>query len=221
MALSDKQEKFVLEYIKDLNATAAYKRAGYKCVGRAAENAASRMLGNVGVQAAIQKRLAEQKQDAKIDALRVLREYISVGLADIGDIMDFSGPEPKLKPANEIPEHARRAISSMKVKRYWEGSGEWAKEVEVVEFRLWPKLDALREVAARVEPTNPVIKIDVTSGGKTIEQRDFVRAEAIAEAMRLVGLARPDISGNGSGKSVDTPHPALAARGVPSTNGHH
>jgi phage terminase small subunit len=47
-ALSPKQKRFVDEYLIDTNATAAYKRAGYKCQGRAAENAASRMLGFVG-----------------------------------------------------------------------------------------------------------------------------------------------------------------------------
>jgi phage terminase small subunit len=49
----------VAEYLIDLNAIAAYKRAGYKGTGRAAENAASRMLGYVGVKAAIAAHLAK------------------------------------------------------------------------------------------------------------------------------------------------------------------
>src|SRR5262245_51992495 len=48
-----RQQRFVAEYLIDLNATAAYKRAGYKCRGKAAESASARMLGNVRVRQAI------------------------------------------------------------------------------------------------------------------------------------------------------------------------
>ena len=58
--------------------------------------------------------------------------------------LDFTGDVPRLKPANMIPESARRAISGMKVKRYMEGRGEDAREVEVIEFKLWPKVEAMR-----------------------------------------------------------------------------
>ena len=73
-ALSRKQQAFVREYLLDLNATAAYKRAGYKCTGRAAENAASRMLGFVGVKAAINAALAERNQRTEITADLVVQE---------------------------------------------------------------------------------------------------------------------------------------------------
>jgi hypothetical protein len=50
--LNSKQQRFVQEYLIDLNATAAYKRAGYKCSSDAAAQAhASRLLGNAEVQA--------------------------------------------------------------------------------------------------------------------------------------------------------------------------
>lgn len=57
----------------------------------------------------------------------------------VGEILDFTGDVPKLKPACQIPEHARRAIASVKVKRYVEGTGDKAREVEVTEFTLWNK----------------------------------------------------------------------------------
>jgi phage terminase small subunit len=58
----------VREYLIDLNATAAYKRAGYKGKGRAAQNAASRMLGFVGVDAAIQEAMKERANRLQITA---------------------------------------------------------------------------------------------------------------------------------------------------------
>ncbi len=44
--LTAKQKTFVNEYLVDLNATAAYKRAGYTVRGNAAEANASRLLRN-------------------------------------------------------------------------------------------------------------------------------------------------------------------------------
>lgn len=42
--LSERQKAFIREYLLDLNATAAYKRAGYKCTGKAATAAAQQIL---------------------------------------------------------------------------------------------------------------------------------------------------------------------------------
>lgn len=144
--LTPKQEAFVREYLIDLNATAAYKRAGYKATGNAAEAAASRMLRGVKVAAAIMAAKQERAEDSKITARRVLEEVAGLAFADIGEIMDFSGPEPRLRPANEISPAARRLLSSMKVKRYLDGRGEKAREVEVIEFRMWSKDSALEKL---------------------------------------------------------------------------
>ena len=75
--LTPKQELFVNEYLVDLNATAAYKRAGYKGTGRSAENAASRLLGNVGVQAAIQS-----GKEKRIERTKVDQDYVEEILID-------------------------------------------------------------------------------------------------------------------------------------------
>jgi phage terminase small subunit len=149
--LTAKQERFVQEYLIDLNATAAYKRAGYKAAsGRSAENAASRLLGNVGVQRAIQA--GQQKTIARLQltADHVVDEIRNLAFSDIGDILDFSGEQPKMKPANEISPAARRCISSFKTKRYVEGKGDDAKVVEITEFKLWDKIAALNKLCAHL-----------------------------------------------------------------------
>jgi hypothetical protein len=72
--LTDKQSRFVEEYLLDCNATAVYKRAGYTAQGRAAENAASRLLGNAEVRAAIEagKKARSERTETTID--RVVQE---------------------------------------------------------------------------------------------------------------------------------------------------
>jgi len=48
--LTAKQRRFADEYLIDLNATAAYKRAGYAGDGHGAEVNASRLLSNAEVE---------------------------------------------------------------------------------------------------------------------------------------------------------------------------
>ena len=143
MALSQKQQRFVDEYLIDLNATESYKRAGYKGKGHAAESAASQLLRNIEVKEAIQVAIKDRSKATEITAENVLRELALIGFCDIGQVMDFSGSEVKLLPANLITEAGRKMLSSMKVKRYVEGHGEAAREVEVTEFKLWDKESAL------------------------------------------------------------------------------
>lgn len=70
--LTAKQERFVAEYLIDLNAAAAYRRAGYKSKGEAAKANAARLIANDNVASAI--RIAKEKRanDLGIDAKYVL-----------------------------------------------------------------------------------------------------------------------------------------------------
>lgn len=72
MSLTAKQQRFVAEYLIDLNATAAYKRAGYEGKGKTAEAAASRMLSNVKVAEAVKIAMDKRSDDLGIDAKYVL-----------------------------------------------------------------------------------------------------------------------------------------------------
>lgn len=147
--LAPMQVKFVAEYLKDLHATNAAIRAGYS--EKTAQEQGSRLLSNVMVQEALARAQARYLQNADVTAERVVDELALIGFSDIGDIIDFTGADPKLRAACDIPERARRAISSVKVKRYAEGSGEFAREVEVTEFKLWDKLAALEKLARRLK----------------------------------------------------------------------
>lgn len=71
--LTPKQKKFADEYLLDLNATAAYKRAGYSGKGNVAESAASQMLSNLKVSAYIQSAMDKRSQSLGIDAEYVLQ----------------------------------------------------------------------------------------------------------------------------------------------------
>jgi len=72
-----RHERFVLEFLIDLNATAAYKRAGYRAWGHSAEVNASRFRKRPDVRAVCASKTREQL--ARITARRVAaREPIRV-----------------------------------------------------------------------------------------------------------------------------------------------
>jgi len=75
MALTDKQMNFVNEYMKDMNATAAYLRAGYKCTEEAARRAASRLLTNVDVMSEIGQRTEKMQEESGMSVQWVLDQY--------------------------------------------------------------------------------------------------------------------------------------------------
>ena len=175
--LTERQKAFVREFLVDQNATAAYIRAGYKDTPSARANAA-RLIAKDSIHAAVadlRKKLAEK---TLMTAEEAWKEVACIAKADIGDIFDFTGESVKLRPANEIPASVRRAIQSVKVRRYIEGKGEDAREVELIEFKLWGKpemlvtrLKALGELKEQHEHSGP------NGDGIPIKFIEFARAE--------------------------------------------
>lgn len=74
MALTDKQMKFVDEYMVDMNATQAYLRAGYKCTEEAARVSASKLLTNPNIVAEIATRQEKLQEKTELTAEWVLNE---------------------------------------------------------------------------------------------------------------------------------------------------
>lgn len=176
--LSPKAESFVAEYLLDLNAAAAYRRAGYKPrTDKAARNAASRLLATPAVAHAVEAAKAARARRTLLAGDEVLRELTAVAFSDIGQIINFTGPSLALRPPSTIPESARQAIASMKVRRYVEGHGDDAQTVEVTEFKLWDKNRALELLGKHLGLfVNKVALTDPTgekefSGGLSDEER--------------------------------------------------
>lgn len=85
--LTQKQRRFVQEYLVDLNATQAAIRAGYS--ERTAHVQGPRLLGNVRVQVAIQEALKQREKRTEITQDRVLTELAKIGFADMRDYLEY------------------------------------------------------------------------------------------------------------------------------------
>lgn len=155
-ALKPRHQRFVQEYLVSLDPAAAYKRAGYRSKNDATASAnGRRLLRNALISAEIARQQADLAQKCSISAQHVINELARLAFSDIGQVLDFSGPTLKLRPPETINEDARRALASVKVRRYTEGSGDEAREVEVSEFKLADKLTALGKLGRHLGMFKP------------------------------------------------------------------
>ncbi len=107
MSLTPKQARFVEEYLIDLNATAAAKRAGYS--ERTAYAQGQRLLKNVEIAAAIQKAQEARSERTRIDQDWVIERLVGVYEASMEarPVCDKNGEE---KGFTFNPTAANRAL---------------------------------------------------------------------------------------------------------------
>lgn len=131
----DRRDLFCVEYLLDLNAKKAAIRAGYS--PKSAHAQGWRLLKEEKIQEKITALMAARTERVETDADRIIREIDDLALGSIDDILDFSGPEVRIRNANDISERGRRLISKVKIqtKRKADGTGS----VNIVEFSLWNK----------------------------------------------------------------------------------
>lgn len=115
--LSEKQKRFVSEYLVDLNATAAAKRAGYS--EKTAKSQGQRLLTKADIQAAIQKRQEKLRGKLEITQEMVLSELAAIAFANGTDFAQITRTGMvRLTPTEELPEDKRKAVASIKEGQY-------------------------------------------------------------------------------------------------------
>ncbi len=105
--LTAKQQRFVDEYLIDLNASAAAKRAGYSA--KTSDQLGYQLLQNPSVSAAVSAGRKAQSERTQIDADALLLRLDAEAHADIADLYDATG---SLKPIHEWPLIWRQGLVS-------------------------------------------------------------------------------------------------------------
>lgn len=141
-ALSAKHERFVREYLIDLNATAAYRRV-YGNV-KDADVAGPRLLGNVGIAAAIAAGKAAQLAEADLSAARVLEELRRVAFANARDYFEPGTRDAKHPLDLTVEQGAALAGFEVLIKNAKAGDGVTDT---IHKFKLWNKVQSLEILA--------------------------------------------------------------------------
>ena len=107
--LTEKQKRFVQEYLVDLNATAAAKRAGYS--EKSASRIAVELLNKTQVSAEIQKQQAKRQKRVEITQEKVLEELAAIAFANGADFATVNqNGIVRITPTSELPEEKRKAV---------------------------------------------------------------------------------------------------------------
>lgn len=111
--LTPKQERFVDEYLIDLNATQAAIRAGYS--RKTADRIGPELLGKTCVSDAIQRRRRDRERRTEITQDRVLQELAAIAFARGTDYASVSpGGAVQIKPTEELNDAQKAAVLSIK-----------------------------------------------------------------------------------------------------------
>jgi hypothetical protein len=142
-SLTDRQQRFVFEYLKDQNASAAAERAGYSARSRASQ--AGVLMGMPAVRECIRIEMASLMAELRLSALDLMKERMRAAFFRAGKLFDASG---RLLGFEEMEVEVRDSLVI---------SGGWGKGDPLVRFRQpnrEPALRALERVHERLEKLN-------------------------------------------------------------------
>jgi phage terminase small subunit len=139
-----RQQRFVAEYLIDLNATQAAIRAGYS--KRNADQIGPRLVGKSRVTAAIKEAQVAQLARINLTADRALLELERVAFSDIRRFFTDSG---ELRPLDDLTADEGAVVASVDVAKSEDTPDTIHK------LKLWDKLKALEMLAKHFGLLNP------------------------------------------------------------------
>lgn len=172
MALTAKQQRFVEEYLIDLNATQSAIRAGYSV--KNAGKIGSELLQKTRIKSAVDKALAIRSRRTGINQDRVLLELAKVAFLNSVDMINMD--EATIR--GDANREDTAAIASVKVKRIPTEDGDITER----EVKTYDKLKALELLGKHLGMFKD--KLDVNL--------DVNLADLLKEAWDVVGDAKKE-----------------------------
>ena len=148
MALTPKQERFVQEYLVDLNATAAAKRAGYN--EKTAYSMGQRLLKKVEIQNSIQEAQRSLQDRTEVTQERIIAETAKLAFFDARKLFDKNG---RPLPISELDDDTVAALVGLDVQDLTGSDGSFIGYVR--KYKLADKLRALELLGKRFGTWEP------------------------------------------------------------------
>jgi phage terminase small subunit len=171
--LNDRQLLFCHEYAKSLNATDAYRRAGYACkTDSMARKGGALLVAKGNIRAYLREIL-------NLNSVTVINEIVAIALANITDVCTWTQDEIKLIPSHSLSLRGKTAIKSIKVKKRTTVSPDGAEETTIeTEVVMHDKLSALEKLCKKLSlyPTETMAAITTlaTKGLLLPEQTEVI-----------------------------------------------
>lgn len=161
MPLTPKQTRFVAEYLIDLNAAAAARRAGYSA--RTADRTGHENLRKPEVAAAVAAAQGGRAARVQVTADDVVRELKRIAFLDPREVMTWGGDGGvKFKPSADLPEDVARCVS--------ECSETITESGGTVRVKLASKLDALDKLARHLGLYVDRVRLETPVTAEVVEE---------------------------------------------------
>ena len=115
-SLTPKQQAFVREYLVDLNAYQASRRAGYS-QGKS-KACGSKLLKYPKIAAIIHRALRARAASTLATQEKVIEELSGLAGSDVFDLFDVNNGVLILRDLSNVPPHIRRTVKSVKQTKY-------------------------------------------------------------------------------------------------------
>jgi phage terminase small subunit len=146
--LNDRQKLFVLEYVKDFNATQAAIRAGYSV--DTARQIGCENLTKPNIKEAVDDLKQEIWNNRHKQIGRIWNEHESIALQKADDYIEWDGETVRIKPFDGID---TRPVSGIKIKQIEtksKNTDDKIVDTEIIEIKFYDKqksLDSLAKMA--------------------------------------------------------------------------
>jgi len=162
VALTARQERFVQEYLIDLNATQSAIRAGYS--PNTANEQGSRLLTYVSVRSAIEEAKKKRQERVEITQDRVLQELARIAFFDLRKLYREDG---SLKPVSELDDDSAAVLASIEVVESNRGGqdGESSALEYVKKAKVFDKGTALTLAMRHLGMLNDKLTVDANVKG--------------------------------------------------------
>lgn len=185
--LTEKQQAFVAEYLKDRNGTQAAIRAGYSA--RTADAQAVALLRKTEVRRQILAGQTEVLREAKVDAAWLLRRLADEATADLADLYD---EENNLLPVHKWPKIWRMGlVQGIEVEEIFEGRGEDRVQIGVLrKIKLDNRVKRLELIGKHVDVRAFQEQLEITVNDNRAERLARARERRLALATGSDGTER-------------------------------
>ena len=174
MALTAKQQRFVDEYLKDLNATQASIRAGYS--KKTAASIGQENLTKPEIAKALKEAMQGRSERTAITQDMVLRELAKIGFSDIRKVVRWGETQVRMVDAEEggdddlVPYHGLVLIDSSEVDDDTAGAiAEVSQGRDGLKVKLHDKKGALVDIGRHLGMFAPPGHADLDAELKRIE----------------------------------------------------
>jgi len=162
--LTPKQAAFVQEYLIDLNASAAARRAGYS--PKSAHRTGNENMQKPAIVAAIAEAKDARSQRTQVTTDRVVEELAKIGFSNLLDFFRITTDGEPYVDLSTVTREQAAVLAELQVDDFLEGRGDDAREVRRVKVKLHDKLKALEQLAKHLGIAD---KVDITSGGEKLK----------------------------------------------------